>query len=202
MKTSSYLLGLSAVVSLMALNLNPATAQSANGSDAGNTFTSVTNVGGGGVRGVGKTGYAAATQDAVDRFSQSLNANSVGDEATFSVMNGAAPAPLVAGLVPAGVPADGATVKAAITLATIVQGMRGGNGSIDAAKLNAALPAYNEYVKVMVTELGAEKALVASVPSLKPLRAVLGQLVQVASQAAPPAAAPPAAAPPAAAPSK
>ncbi len=187
MKILSYCLGLSAVVSLMALNLTPAAAQTANGSDNGNTFTSVTNVGGGGARGVGKTGYAAPVQDAVDRFSQSLTANSVGDEATFNVINGAAPAPLVAALIPAGVPADGATAKAAIALATTVQGMRGGNGSIDAAKLNAAVPAYNEYVKVMVTELGAEKALAGQPIGQKALRAVLGQLVQVASQATPPA---------------
>jgi hypothetical protein len=185
MKILSYYLGLGAVVSVMALNLTPVNAQTANGSDNGNTFTSVTNVGGGGVRGGGKPGYAAATQDAVDRFSQSLTANSVGDTATFDVINGAAPAPLVAALLPTGVAPDGATGKAASTLASAVQGMRAGNGAIDATKLNAAVPAYNDYVKAMVGEIGAEKALNSAPVGQKVLQGLLGQLVQIASQAAP-----------------
>jgi hypothetical protein len=199
MKVLSYYLGLGAVVSTLALNLAPVSAQllNSNGSDLGNTFTSVTNVGGGGVRGGGKPGYAAATQDAVDKFSQSLTANSVGDQATFDVINGAAPAPLVAALLPTGAAPDGATGKAAATLATAVQGMRTGNGAIDAAKLNAAVPAYNDYVKAMVGEIGAEKALAGAPMGQKVLQGLLGQLVQIASQAAPP----PSAAPSAPAPS-
>jgi hypothetical protein len=196
MKILSYYLGLGAVVSVMALNLTPAHAQTFNGSDNGNTFTSVTNVGGGGSRGGGKPGYAPATQAAVDQFSQSLTANSVGDTATFDVINGAAPAPLVAALLPAGVAPDGATGKAASTLASSVQGMRAGNGAIDAAKLNAAVPAYNDYVKAMVGEIGAEKALNGAPVGQKVLQGLLGQLVQIASQAAPaPSSAPAPAAP-------
>jgi hypothetical protein len=185
MKILSYYLGLGAVVSVMALNLTPAHAQTFNGSDNGNTFTSVTNVGGGGVRGGGKAGYAPATQAAVDQFSQSLTANSVGDTATFDVINGAAPAPLVAALLPAGVAPDGATAKAASTLASSVQGMRAGNGAIDAVKLNASVPAYNDYVKAMVGEIGAEKALNSAPVGQKVLQGLLGQLVQIASQSAP-----------------
>ncbi len=185
MKILSYYLGLGAVVSVMALNLTPVNAQTFNGSDNGNIFTSVTDVGGGGVRGGGKPGYAPATQAAVDQFSQSLTANSVGDTATFDVINGAEPAPLVAALLPAGVAPDGATGKAAATLASSVKGMRSGNGAIDAAKLNAAVPAYNEYVKAMVGEVGAEKALSGAPVGQKVLQGLLGQLVQIASQAAP-----------------
>ncbi len=185
MKILSYCLGLGAVVSVMALNLTPASAQLGNGSDSGNTFTSITNVNGGGVKGGGKPAYASATQEAVDRFSQSLNANSVGDAATFDVINGAAPAPLVAALLPTGIAPDGATAKSAATLASTVQGMRTGNGGIDAAKLNAAVPAYNDYVKAMVGEIGAEKALAGAPVGQKVLQGLLGQLVQVANQSAP-----------------
>jgi hypothetical protein len=195
MKISSYLLGLGAVTSLVALNLAPANAQFFNGSDNGNTFTSVTNVGGGGiVGGNGGSGYAAQSQSAVNQFSQSLTANAVGDAATFDVINGAAPAPLVAALLPAGVAADGATGKAATTLATTVQGMRAGNGNINATKLNASVGAYNEYVKALVGELGPEKAVAGAPVGQKALQGLLGQLVQVANQAAP-AAAPSAPAP-------
>ena len=203
MKISSYLLGLGAVTSLVALNLAPVNAQIGNGSDNGNTFTSVTNVGGGGiVGGNGGSGYASQSQNAVNQFSQSLTANAVGDAATFDVVNGAAPAPLVASLLPAGVAADGATGKAATTLATTVQGMRAGNGNINATKLNASVGAYNEYVKALVGELGPEKAVAGAPVGQKALQGLLGQLVQVANQAAPaPAAAPSAPAPSAPAPS-
>jgi hypothetical protein len=192
MKISSYLLGLGAVTSLVALNLAPVNAQFVNGSDNGNTFTSITNVGGGGiVGGNGEAGYASQSQSAVNQFSQSLTANAVGDVATFDVINGAAPAPLVAALLPAGVAADGATGKAATTLATTVQGMRGGNGNINATKLNASVGAYNEYVRAMVGELGPEKAVAGAPIGQKALQGLLGQLVQVANQAAPaPSAAP------------
>ena len=189
MKISSYLLGLGAVTSLVALNLAPVNAQIGNGSDNGNTFTSVTNVGGGGiVGGNGGSGYASQSQSAVNQFSQSLTANAVGDAATFDVINGAAPAPLVASLLPAGVAADGATGKAATTLATTVQGMRAGNGNINATKLNASVGAYNEYVRALVGELGPEKAVAAAPVGQKALQGLLGQLVQVANQAAPAAA--------------
>lgn len=204
MKISAYLLGLGAVTSLVALNLAPVNAQIGNGSDNGNTFTSVTNVGGGGVvGGNGGSGYASQSQNAVNQFSQSLTANAVGDAATFDVINGAAPAPLVAALLPAGAAADGATGKAATTLATTVQGMRGGNGNINATKLNASVGAYNEYVRALVGELGPEKAVAGAPVGQKALQGLLGQLVQVASQAAPAAApsAPSAPAPSAPAPS-
>jgi hypothetical protein len=214
MKISSYLLGLGAVTSLVALNLAPANAQFFNGSDNGNTFTSVTNVGGGGiVGGSGEPGYAGQSQAAVNQFSQSLTANAVGDAATFDVVNGGAPASLVATLLPAGVAADGATGKAAMNLASTVQGMRSGNGNINATKLNASVGAYNEYVRVMVGELGAEKAVAAAPTGQRALQGLLGQLVQVANQSmvapavvpapvpapvdAPPAGVPPAGAPPA-----
>jgi hypothetical protein len=195
MKISSYLLGLSAITSLVALNLAPANAQFLNGSDNGNTFTSVTNVGGGGiVGGNGSVGYASPSQTAVNQFSQSLTANAVGDAATFDVVNGAAPAPLVASLLPTGVAADGATGKAATTLATTVQGLRAGNGNINATKLNASVGAYNDYVKALVGELGPEKAVAAAPTGQRALQGLLGQLIQVANQAAP-AAAPSAPAP-------
>ncbi len=181
MKILSYCLGLGAVVSVMALNLTPAAAQFFNGSDSGNTFTSITNTNGGGVKAGGKAGYAPATQAAVDGFSQSLSANSIGDTAIFDVINGAAPAPLVSALLPAGVAPDGATGKAASVLASAVQGMRAGNGAIDAFKLNAAVPAYNDYVRVMVGEIGAEKALNSAPVGQKVLQGLLGQLVQIAS---------------------
>jgi hypothetical protein len=197
MKISSYLLGLGAVATLVAVNLTPAHAQLGNGSDNGNTFTSVTNVGGGGIVG-GNTaaGYNSQSQSAVNQFSQSLTANAVGDAATFDVINGAEPAPLVATLLPAGVAADGATGKAATALATTVKGMRGGNGNIDATKLNASVGAYNDYVKALVGELGPEKAVAGAPTGQRALQGLLGQLVQVANQAAPaPAAAPSAPAP-------
>lgn len=192
MKISAYLLGLGAVTSLVALNLAPVNAQVLNGSDNGNTFTSVTNVGGGGIIGSGgEAGYASQSQSAVNQFSQSLTANAVGDAATFDVVNGAEPAPLVAALLPAGAAADGATGKAAVTLATTVKGMRTGNGNINATKLNASVGAYNEYVKALVGELGPEKAVAGAPIGQKALQGLLGQLVQVANQAAPaPAAAP------------
>jgi hypothetical protein len=192
MKISSYLLGLGAVASLVAVNLTPATAQMGNGSDNGNTFNSVVNTGGGGVNGSGGPAYASQSQNAVNQFSQSLTANSVGDAATFDVINGAAPAPLVAALLPAGAAADGATGKAASNLAGTVQGMRSGSGNIDATKLNASVGAYNDYVKAMVGELGPEKAVASAPVGQKALQGLLSQLVQVANQATPaaPAAAP------------
>jgi hypothetical protein len=185
MKLSAYLLGLLAVASPIVISAT-ANAQVGNGSDNGNTFTSIVNAGGGGVRGGGgQPSYPSASQSAVDQFSQSLTANSLGDQATFDTINGGDAAPLVAALVPSGVPADGATGKAAANLATTVQGMRGGNGNINATKLSAAVPAYNEYVKALVGELGPEKALASAPNGQKALQGLLSQLVQVASQSAP-----------------
>lgn len=199
MKISSYLLGLGAVAGLVALNLAPVNAQTANGSDNGNTFNSIVNTGGGGVvGGNGEPAYVSQSQTAVNQFSQSLTANSVGDAATFDVINGAAPAPLVAALLPAGVAADGATGKAATTLATTVQGMRSSNGNINAKKLNASVGAYNDYVKAYVGEVGAEKALAGAPSGQKALQGLLGQLAQVANQSAPPSAPAAPSAPPAA----
>jgi hypothetical protein len=185
MKISAYLLGLLAVASPIVVSVS-ANAQVGNGSDNGNTFTSIVNAGGGGVRGgSGQPSYPSTSQSAVDQFSQSLTANSLGDQATFDTINGGEPGPLVAALVPSGVAADGATGKAAATLATTVQGMRGGNGNINATKLSAAVPAYNEYVKALVGELGPEKALANAPNGQKALQGLLSQLVQVASQSAP-----------------
>ncbi len=195
MKILSYCLGLGAIASVVALNLTPATAQSLSGSDAGNTFTSVTNAAGGGSIGGGAPVYASAAQTAVNQLSQSVNANNLGDQATFDTINGGAPAPLVAGLLPAGAAPDGATAKAATTLAGTVQGMRAGNGDINAAKLNASVVAYNDYVKAMVGEVGAEKALTGAPIGQKALQGLLGQLVQAANQAAPAPSSAPAPAP-------
>ncbi|WP_310486399.1 hypothetical protein [Chamaesiphon sp. VAR_69_metabat_338] len=185
MKISSYLLGIGAVASLVALNIAPASAQVGNGSDNGNIFNSVTGTGGGGVRGGGEPSYEAQSQSAVNQFSQSLTANAVGDAATFDVINGAEPAPLVASLVPSGVPADGATGKAAANLASTVRGMRASNGNISATKLNASVGAYNDYVKAYVGEVGPDKALANAPSGQRALQGLLGQLVQIASQSAP-----------------
>jgi hypothetical protein len=197
MKISAYLLGMGAVATLATLNIAPAQAQIGNGSDNGNTFNSITNTGGGGIVGGGEPSYTSTSQSAVNQFSQSLTANSVGDAATFDVINGAAPAPLVAALLPTGVAADGATGKAAANLATTVQGMRSGNGNISATKLNASVGAYNEYVKALVGEVGPEKAISSAPVGQKALQGVLGQLIQIANQSAPaPAATPSAPTPP------
>lgn len=185
MKISSYLLGLGAVAGLIALNLAPANAQIGNGSDNGNTFNSIVNTGGGGVVGGGQPSYASQSQSAVNQFSQSLTANSVGDAATFDAINGADPAPLVAALLPSGVAADGATGKAATNLASTVQGMRAANGDINASKLNASVAAYNDYVKAYVGEVGPDKALSDAPVGQKALQGLLGQLIQVANQSAP-----------------
>ncbi|WP_295618829.1 hypothetical protein [Chamaesiphon sp. GL140_3_metabinner_50] len=197
MKISSYLLSVGVVATLATIALAPAQAQIGNGSDNGNTFNSITNTGGGGIVGGGEPSYTSTSQSAVNQFSQSLTANSVGDAATFDVINGAAPAPLVAALLPTGVAADGATGKAAVNLASTVQGMRSGNGNISATKLNASVGAYNEYVKALVGEVGPEKAINSAPAGQKALQGVLGQLIQIANQSAPaPASTPSAPTPP------
>jgi hypothetical protein len=189
MKISSYLLGLGAVAtSLVALNLAPASAQIGNGSDNGNIFNSITSTGGGGSVGGGEPSYVSGSQNSVNQLSQSLTANAVGDAATFDVINGAAPAPLVAALLPAGVAADGATGKAASNLANTVQGLRSSNGNISATKLNASVGAYNDYVRALVGELGPDRALSEAPNGQKALQSVLGQLIQVANQSSPTAA--------------
>ncbi len=185
MKISAYLLGVGAVASLVALNITPAHAQVGNGSDNGNIFNSVTNTGGGGIPGGGQPSYASQSQSAVNQFSQSLTANQVGDAATFDVINGAEPAPLVASLVPSGVPADGPTGKAAASLASTVRGMRASNGDISATKLNASVGAYNDYVKAYVGEVGPDKALANAPSGQRALQGLLGQLVQIANQSSP-----------------
>ena len=75
--------------------------------------------------------------------------------------------------------------------------MRSGNGNINARKLNESVGAYNEYVKVMVGEVGPEKALAGAPAGQRALQALLGQLAQVANQSAPPSAVPAPVAPPA-----
>ncbi len=189
MKISSYLLGLGAIA-IAALNVAPASAQIGNGSDNGNMFTSITSTGGGGSYGSGEPSYASQSQNAVNQLSQSLTANTVGDAATFDVINGAAPAPLVAALLPTGVPADGATGKAAANLASTVQGLRASNGNINAPKLNASVGAYNDYVRALVGEIGPDRALNEAPNGQKALQGLLGQLIQVANQYSPNAPAP------------
>ena len=196
MKISAYLLGMGAVATLAALNVTPAQAQVGNGSDNGNTFNSIVNTGGGGIVGGGEPSYESQSQSAVNQFSQSLSANTVGDTATFDVINGAEPAPLVAALLPTGVAADGATGKAAVNLANTVKGMRSSSGNISASKLNASVGAYNDYVKALVGEVGPEKAISDAPNGQKALQGLLGQMVQIANQSAPVNAAPPAATPP------
>ncbi len=191
MKISAYLFGMGVVATVAALNIAPAQAQIGNGSDNGNIFNSITNTGGGGIVGSGQPSYAAPSQSAVNQFSQSLSANTVGDAATFDVINGAEPAPLVAALLPTGVAADGATGRAAATLASTVQGMRASNGDISATKLNASVGAYNDYVKAFVGEVGPEKAISDAPNGQKALQGLLGQLIQIANQSAPGSIAPP-----------
>lgn len=186
MKISSLVLGLGAAASVVTLNLAAANAQVGNGSDAGNIFTSVVNTGTAGVTGTGyRSAYPAASQSAVNQFSQSLSASSIGDQATFDTINGSSPAPLAAALLPTGVAADGATGRAAANLANAVQGMRASNGDIDATKLNAAVPAYNSYVSALVGEVGPDKAVADAPAAQKSLQGLLSQLVQVANQSSP-----------------
>jgi hypothetical protein len=199
MKLSYYWLGLGVVASAIALNLNPAQAQLTNGSDFTGIAAQATTVGGGGQKGSGGATFEPQAQAAVDQVGQSLNANNVGDATVFDVMNGADPAPLVTALVPQGAAADGATAKAAIAAASAVQGLRNANGTINAGKLAPAVDAYNQYINAMVGEVGPQKALDSAPPAQKALQVSLGQLVQVANQAAP-APAPGSGAPPAPAP--
>ena len=185
MKISSYCLGLGATVAVLALNLAPARAEFGSGSDNGNTFTSITDVRGGGLKGSNKPGYPTAVQNAVDGVSQFLTANNAGNSSVFDLMNGAtlSPATIAELFVPAGAAPDGATAQSVVPLVMAIQRIRTGNGGIDAAKLNMALPAYNDYVRAMVGEVGAVKALENAPMGQKTLQVLLGQLVQTASQA-------------------
>ena len=177
MKQLTYLFGMATIA--MLANSTPGSAQIAGGNDNGSGKEAISAP----LAGNRRTVYAPQSQNAVDRFSQGLTANSVGDAATFDVINGSSPAPLVAALLPSGVATDGATGKAAVSLATTIQGLRAGNGNIDAAKLNASVVAYNEYVKALVGEIGAEKAAIVAPIGQKALQGLLTQLIQVANQA-------------------
>ena len=185
MKISSYCLGLGATAAVLALNLAPARAEFGSTSDNGNTFTSVTDVRGGGLRGSSKPGYPAAVQNAVDGVSQFLNANNAGDPDVFALMNGAtlAPGTIAELFVPTGAAPDGATAQSVVPLIMAIQGIRTGNGGIDAAKLNMALPAYNDYVSAMVGEVGAVKALANAPTGQKTLQVLLEQFVEMATKA-------------------
>jgi hypothetical protein len=180
MKLLAYLLALGTVTGTSLLNLQPVIAQVSGGNDNGSGRESISAP----LAGNRQTVYASPSQTAIDQFSRSLTANSLGDLSTFEVINGGAPAPLIAALLPAGVPADGATSKAATTLASTIQGLRSSNGNIDAAKLNASAIAYNEYVKALVGEIGPEKAIATAPSGQKAVQRLLLQLLQIANRAA------------------
>jgi hypothetical protein len=181
MKLSAYLLGLGALASAISIDVTPVLAQVAGGNDNGSGREAITAP----LAGSRQQAYAAQSQSAVDRFSQSLTATSIGDVATFDLINGGAPGPFIAALLPSGVATDSATGKAAANLASTMKGMRAGNGNINAAKLNAAVVAYNEYIKAMVGELGPDRAISSPLSSQKAVQGLLSQLIQVANQSAP-----------------
>ena len=183
MKLLAYLFGLGAVTSALLSNLAPVLAQIAGGNDNGSGREAITAP----LAGSRQEAYISQSQVAVDRFSKSLTANSIGDTATFDVINGSAPAPLVAALLPTGVTADGATGIAANRLANTLQGMRSSDGKIDAQKLNGSVGAFNQYVKALVGELGPDRAVATAPVGQKAVQGLLSQLLQVANQAAPPA---------------
>jgi hypothetical protein len=184
-KISSSWFGLGVFTGAVLCNLTPVSAQIDGGNDNGSGRESITAP----LAGRRQTTYASQSQNAVNQFSKSLTANSVGDPATFDVINGGAPAPLVAALLPSGVGVDGETGRAASSLATTIQGMRSGDGKIDAVKLNASVGAFNRYVKALVGEIGPERAVAAAPVGQKALQGLLNQLLQVANQASAPAAA-------------
>ncbi|PSB56303.1 hypothetical protein [Chamaesiphon polymorphus] len=180
MKRSSYLLSLGLATGVVVCHLTAVLAQIAGGSDNHSGKESVSaprprNT---------QSPEAARRQTALDEFSKSLSANSVGDAALFDVINGGAPTPLVAALLPTGLAADSATGKAATTLADTVRGLRAANGNIDTNKLQASIGAFNNYVKTLVGEIGPDKAVADAPSGQKALQGLLGQLVQVASQGA------------------
>jgi hypothetical protein len=178
MKQLTYLFGMASIAILA--NSTPGLAQIAGGNDNGSGKEAISAP----LAGNRQTVYAPQSQTAVNQFSQALTANSVGDAATFDVINGSSPATLVAALLPSGVATDGATGKAAVNLATTIQGLRAGNGNIDAVKLNASVVAYNEYVKALVGEVSADKAISGAPNGQKAVQGLLTQLIRVANQAA------------------
>ena len=101
------------------------------------------------------------------------------------VINGGAPAPFIAVLLPSGIPVDSPTGKAATDLAMTIQGMCASNGTICTAKLNAAVLAYNEYVKAFLGEIGPERAIANAPNGQKAVRGLLGQSIQIANRAVP-----------------
>jgi hypothetical protein len=178
MKQLTYLFGIATIA--MLAHSTPGLAQIAGGNDNGSGKEAISAP----LAGNRQTVYAPQSQNAVNQFSQALTANSIGDAATFDVINGSSPATLVAALLPSGVATDGATGKAAANLAATIQGLRAGNGNIDAAKLNASVVAYNEYVKALVGEVGADKAVNGAPTGQKAVQGLLTQLIRVANQAA------------------
>ena len=180
MKLTTYLVSLGAITSALLSSITPVHAQIAGGNDNGSGREAIVAP----LTGSRQSAYVAQSQAAVDRFSQALSASSIGDAATFDVINGGAPAPLVTALLPAGVAADGATEKAAKNLASTIQGMRSPNGKIDARKLNSSVGAFNQYVKALVGELGPDAAVANAPSGQKALQGLLSQLIQVANQAA------------------
>lgn len=164
-------------VTLRAGALAPALAQYNGGNDAGSGKEAIS------VPRKQQIVYPPTIQTAVDRFSQSLSAERIGHVPTFEAINGGATAPLAKSLLPAGVAVDGSTAKAARDLANILQGMRSNSGKIDAAKLNAAVGAYNNYVKVLGVEVGAERAPIVVPVAQKAVKRLLSSLLQVANQA-------------------
>jgi hypothetical protein len=180
MKITAYLLGLGAVTSALLCHLTPVRAQIAGGNDNGSGREAIVAP----LTGSRQSAYIAQSQAAVDRFSQSLTADLIGDAATFDVINGGAPAPLVTALLPTGVATDGATGKAARNLASTIQGLRSPDGKIDARKLNSSVGAFNQYVKALVGEIGPDNAVANAPIGQKVVKGLLSQLIQVANQAA------------------
>jgi hypothetical protein len=163
-------------VTLVAAATAPVWAQYNGGNDAGSGREAIS------VPRKTQITYPPTIQTAVDRFSQSLSADRIGHLPTFEVINGGATDPLAKSLLPAGVANDGATSKAARDLANTLQGMRSTGGKIDAAKLNASVGAYNNYVRVLGTEVGERAPIVAPVAQ-KAVKGLLSSLLQVANQA-------------------
>ncbi len=181
MKLTSYLCGLGVATSaLLCHDFTPVLAQISGGNDNGSGREAIVAP----LAGSRQSAYIAQSQAAVDRFSQSLTASSIGDAATFDALNGGATAPLVVALLPTGVAADGATGRAAKNLANTLQGMRSSDGKIDARKLNSSVGAFNQYVKALVGELGPDSAVATATIGQKTVQGLLSQLIQVANQAA------------------
>lgn len=180
MKLLACLLGLGAIAGSIGFDLAPVCAQVGGGNDNGSGREAISaprprNT---------QSPEAARRQTALDEFSKSLSANSVGDAVLFDVINGGAPAPLVAALLPTGLAADSATGKAAVTLADTVSGLRAANGNIETNKLQASIGAFNNYIKTLVGEIGPDRAVTDAPSGQKALQGLLSQLVQVASQGA------------------